>query len=156
MSRTIFKPFGPSILKVKMPDELIKKLNEYTDKKSKDTLEGSKLDAGSDLAGNVTQEIYLDEKFMKETHYIDGSVEPIILCYAILKSPELNNPLDPNSGETGNTLYGITEIYNGPEGAEAHMNLGQQRESMFSELVALTNEYCVCGILGAPVIRAME
>tara|TARA_X000000368_G_C22994474_1_gene695930 strand:- start:923 stop:1306 length:384 start_codon:yes stop_codon:yes gene_type:complete len=96
------------------------------------------------------------EKFMKETHYIDGSVEPIILCYAILKSPELNNPLDPNSGETGNTLYGITEIYNGPEGAEAHMNLGQQRESMFSELVALTNEYCVCGILGAPVIRAME
>ena len=30
------------------------------------------------------------------------------------------------------------------------------RESMFSELVALTNEYCVSGILGAPVIRAME
>ena len=69
MSRTIFKPFGPSILKVKMPDDLIKKLNEYTDKKSKDTLEGSKLDAGSDLAGNVTQEIYLDEKFMKESGF---------------------------------------------------------------------------------------
>jgi len=27
---------------------------------------------------------------------------------------------------------------------------------MFSELVALTNEYCVSGILGAPVIRAMQ
>ena len=96
------------------------------------------------------------EKFMRETHHIEGDTEPIILCYAVLKSPELNNPLDPESGETGNTLYGITEIYNGPEGAEAHMNLGQQRESMFSELVALTNEYCVSGILGAPVIRAME
>ena len=96
------------------------------------------------------------EKFMRETHHIEGDVEPIILCYAVLKSPELNNPLDPERGETGNTLYGITEIYNGPEGAGAHMNLGQQRESMFAELVALTNEYCVSGILGAPVIRAME
>jgi hypothetical protein len=95
------------------------------------------------------------EKFMRETHHIEGSIEPVILCYAVLKSPELNNPLDPSSGETGNTLYGITEIYNGPEGAGAHMELGQQREKMFSELVALTTEYCVSGILGAPVIRAM-
>jgi hypothetical protein len=103
-------------------------------------------------------ESFLDshEKFMRETHHIEGSVEPIILCYAVLKAPELNNPLDPESGETGNTLYGITEIYNGPEGAGAHMNLGQQRESMFSELVALTDKYCVSGILGAPVVRAME
>ena len=87
------------------------------------------------------------EKFMRETHHIEGEVEPIILCYAILKSPELNNPLDPSSGETGNTLQGITEIYQGPEGAGAHMELGQQREEMFSELVALTTEYCVSGIL---------
>ena len=36
------------------------------------------------------------------------------------------------------------------------MNLGQQRESMFSELVALTDKYCVSGILGAPIVRAME
>jgi len=96
------------------------------------------------------------EEFMRETHHIDGDVEPVILCYAVLKSPELNNPLDPTSGETGNTLYGITEIYNGPEGAGAHMQLGQEREAMFSELVSLTNEYCVCGILGAPVIKAMN
>lgn len=66
------------------------------------------------------------------------------------------NPFDPNSGETGNTLYGLTEIYNGPEGVQAHMTLGQQREAMFAELVDLTNTYCVAGILGAPVIAAME
>lgn len=96
------------------------------------------------------------EKFMRETHHVNGDVEPVVLAYAVLKSPELNNPLDPNSGETGNTLYGITEIYSGPQGAAAHMELGQQREQMFSELVALTNEYCVSGILGAPVIRAMH
>ena len=74
----------------------------------------------------------------------------------VFKSPELNNPFDPNSGETGNTLYGLTEIYNGPEGVQAHMTLGQQREAMFAELVSLTNTYSVAGILGAPVIAAME
>ena len=95
------------------------------------------------------------QKFMRETHHVKGEVEPLVLTYAVLKAPELNNPLDPNSGETGNTLYGITEIYNGSEGAAAHMELGQQRQQMFSELVELTNQYCISGILGAPVIGAM-
>jgi hypothetical protein len=72
-----------------------------------------------------------------------------------MKSPEFNNPLDPTSGETGHTLYGITEIYNGPEGAQAHMQLGQQRAEMFTELINLTGQYCVSGILGAPVVRSM-
>ena len=85
-----------------------------------------------------------------------GDNEPLVLCYAVFKAPELNNPLDPSSGETGNTLYGITEIYNGPEGAQAHMALGQQREKMFSDLIDLTNQYCVAGILGSPVVRAMR
>lgn len=96
------------------------------------------------------------ETFMRETHFIEGDNEPLVLCYAVFKAPELNNPLDPSSGETGNTLYGITEIYNGPEGAQAHMALGQQREKMFSDLIDLTNQYCVAGILGSPVVRAMR
>jgi len=95
------------------------------------------------------------ESFMRETHHIDGDVEPIILCYAVMKSPEFNNPLDSTSGETGHTLYGITEIYKGPEGAQAHMQLGQQRTKMFTELINLTGQYCVSGILGAPVVRSM-
>lgn len=95
------------------------------------------------------------QSFMRETHHIGGDLEPVVLCYAVLKSPEFNNPLDPNSGETGNTLYGITEIYRGPEGCQAHMELGQSREKMFGELVALTMEYCVSGILGVPVVRSM-
>ena len=83
-------------------------------------------------------ESFLDshQDFMRETHHIEGNVEPVILCYAVMKSPEFNNPLDPTSGETGNTLYGITEIYQGPEGCQAHMALGQAREKMFGELVS--------------------
>jgi hypothetical protein len=95
------------------------------------------------------------ESFMRETHHIDGDIEPVILSYSVMKSPEYNNPLDPNSGETGFTLYGLTEIYNGPDGAQMHMKLGQEREAMFTELINLTGEYCVSGIIGAPVIKSM-
>ena len=102
-------------------------------------------------------EIFLEthESFMRETHHIDGNIEPVILSYSVMKSPEYNNPLDPNSGETGFTLYGLTEIYNGPDGAQMHMKLGQEREAMFTELINLTGEYCVSGIIGAPIIKSM-
>ena len=40
------------------------------------------------------------------------------------------------------TLYGLTEIYNGPDGAQMHMKLGQEREVMFTELINLTGKYC--------------
>ena len=69
MTRKIFKPFGPTILKAKMSEELIKNLNDYTDEKSNLNLKEKKLDAGNALAGNVSQEIYLDEKFMKESGF---------------------------------------------------------------------------------------
>lgn len=95
------------------------------------------------------------QNFMRETHHIEGTIEPVVLCYAVMKSPEFNNPLDPNSGETGHTLYGLTEVYSGPEGVQMHMQLGQQREKMFAELVSLTGAYCVSGIIGAPVIKSM-
>jgi len=69
MSRKVFKPFGPTILKAKMNEELIEKLNNYTDEKSKENLENSKYDAGNKLAGNVSQEIYIDEKFMGDSGF---------------------------------------------------------------------------------------
>ena len=105
----------------------------------------------------VRMETFLEnyQNFMRETHYIEGDIEPVVLCYAVMKSPEFNNPLDPNSGETGHTLYGLTEIYSGPEGVQMHMQLGQQRKKMFAELVSLTGEYYVSGIIGAPVIKSM-
>jgi hypothetical protein len=104
----------------------------------------------------MDQFIATHEQFMRETHHLSGDQEPVVLCYSVFKSPEYHNPFDPNSGETGNTLYGLTEIYNGPEGVQAHMVFGQQREAMFAELVSLMNTYCVAGLLGASVIAAME
>ncbi len=52
-----------------MSEELVKRINDYTDQKSKESLIGNDLDAGKDLAGNVTQEIYLNQKFMEESGF---------------------------------------------------------------------------------------
>jgi hypothetical protein len=69
MEKIIIKPFGPSILKVKMPDDLIVKLNNYTEKKSSENLDEQKLNAGDKLAGNVTQEISIEEEFIKTSGF---------------------------------------------------------------------------------------
>ena len=37
------------------------------------------------------------EKFMRETHFVDGDDEPRVLVYTITKCPELKNPLNPDA-----------------------------------------------------------
>ena len=61
----IMKPFGPSVVKLKIPDETITKMNDYVDKIINDKKKLEKLDHGSKLAGNVNQEFLLEPEFMK-------------------------------------------------------------------------------------------
>ncbi|OUU20579.1 MAG: hypothetical protein CBC13_10440 [Planctomycetia bacterium TMED53] len=96
------------------------------------------------------------QEFMRETHHLEGDEEPVVLTYAVLRGAELNDPLDPESGDTGHTLFGITEIYRGPDGCQAHMALGQSREAMFSDLMGITQDYMVGGLLGARVEYSMR
>ena len=63
----MIRPFGPSVFKVKIPDEIIKSLNEYVDNIVKDNKKSSKLNYGESLVGDVTQEFTLEENFMKES-----------------------------------------------------------------------------------------
>ena len=62
----ILKPFGPSIVKLKIPDEIIKAMNDYTEKIIIDKQKSENLDNGAALAGNVHQEFFLDIDFMKK------------------------------------------------------------------------------------------
>ena len=66
----ILQPFGPSILKVTIPDEMIKQMNNYIDEVIKDEKKSKFLDGGYKLAGNVAQEISLEGEFMKKTENI--------------------------------------------------------------------------------------
>jgi len=64
------RPFGPSIAKVTMPQNLIEKLNIYVDKVIEDDETIKKLDHGKELAGNVKQEFIIDKKFEFQQYFL--------------------------------------------------------------------------------------
>ena len=66
MEFEILRPFGPSIVKMKIPNEIVVEMNKYTDEIIKDEIKSNILDHGNKLVGNVHQEILLDTAFMKK------------------------------------------------------------------------------------------
>ena len=71
MNFEILKPFGPSIVKVVMPKEIVVGMNEYVDNLIKNKNEIDKLNHGKYLAGNVTNEFRLDVEFMKKIKWVE-------------------------------------------------------------------------------------
>ena len=67
----IAKPFGPSIAKVKIPDELVLKLNDYVDDVIKDENKSKSQDFGGKLIGQVTQEFRLDKNFYESSGWLE-------------------------------------------------------------------------------------
>ena len=65
------KPFGPTIAKVQIPQDLIEKLNNYIDAIVEDETKYKNLDYGNKLAGNVKQEFKLEDKFIEESRFQD-------------------------------------------------------------------------------------
>lgn len=76
LSISMIKPFGPSIIKLKLPETLVSQMNEYVDHIVADEAKLKALDHGSQLAGNVSQEILLEAEFMKKINWVGfiGSV----------------------------------------------------------------------------------
>ena len=56
----VIRPFGPSIARVKMPNDLVQNLNNYIDKIILDEIKSKDLNHGKKLAGHVTQEFKLE------------------------------------------------------------------------------------------------
>ena len=63
----ILKIFGPSILKVTIPDEILESLNNYVDKITIDENKIKNLNHGNNLAGDVTQEFVLENDIMQSS-----------------------------------------------------------------------------------------
>ena len=59
-------PFGPSIGRVKIPENLIVSLNNYVDEIIKDENKLNELNHGKKLAGNVKQEFRLENDFINK------------------------------------------------------------------------------------------
>ena len=62
----VLRPFGPTIAKVKMPQDLIDKLNEYTETVLNDQKKQDELNYGNKLAGNVKQEFIIEKDIMEK------------------------------------------------------------------------------------------
>ena len=67
----ILRPFGPSVAVVKIPQEIIEKLNEYSDKIINDEKKSNELDWGKNLAGEVKQEFKLEKDFMEKSGWLN-------------------------------------------------------------------------------------
>ena len=62
----VLRPFGPTIAKVRMPQDLIDKLNEYTESILGDQSKQDKLNYGDKLAGNVKQEFVIEPDYAQK------------------------------------------------------------------------------------------
>jgi len=70
--------------------------------------------------------------WMERTHHRDG--EKALLVYDLSKAPEMENPMDPDSGPTGNTHFVLCEVYESPAGLQDHW---QQAEESWEDFDAL-------------------
>lgn len=61
---SMIKPFGPSIIKMKLPETTVVQMNAYVDDILADEKRLKAMDHGPQLAGNVSQEILLETEFM--------------------------------------------------------------------------------------------
>ena len=111
----IFRPFGPSILKVKIPEKILNGLNTYIDKIIIDTEKSKSLDWGKNLIGDVTQEFKLEQNFVKEVgwlnflanctdHWIKTETSKKMKKFALLDSwvvRQFQNEYNPTHWHTG-------------------------------------------------------
>ena len=67
----IIRNFGPSVLKVKIPEKIVNHLNNYVDETVKNKEKSKKQNAGTGLVGDVTQEIHIENKTIKESGFGD-------------------------------------------------------------------------------------
>ena len=76
----ILNPFGPKIAIIKIPKNIVYKINQEVDKILKDKKRLKKSDYSKKLVGQVTQEIQLNSKFIKKNilKFIDINVKKYI------------------------------------------------------------------------------
>ena len=66
----LIRIFGPSIFKVKIPENLLNHLNKFIDNTIKDKEQSKNLDVGKGLVGDVKQEFRLDKKTVEESGWL--------------------------------------------------------------------------------------
>ena len=93
------------------------------------------------------------EEWMKGSHVMglegDDAVAPRLLEFYISKGEELNNPMDPASGKSGNLLYIMSETYAAAAGIGSHMEKGTKDWPGMAKLGEMGAKYNVFMEAGA-------
>ncbi len=63
----IIKKFGPSVFKVRIPDDILDQLNNYIDEVINNEEKKKILNHGENLVGDVTQELKIEKEIMEKT-----------------------------------------------------------------------------------------
>jgi len=71
MSIQLIRAFGPTIAKIKIPEQMVNSLNDYVDNLIIDKKKSKELSAGANLAGDVTQEFKLEKEFSQKVGWLD-------------------------------------------------------------------------------------
>ena len=111
----LIKVFGPSVLKVSIPETIINNLNSYIDKIIENKEKSKELDIGERLVGDVTQEFEIEQKIMQESgwgqflsncvsRWIEIETKSKITKFQILKSwvvRQFENEYNPTHWHSG-------------------------------------------------------
>ena len=111
----LIKIFGPSVLKVSMPEQVINNLNSYIDQVVVNKKKSEELNIGDRLVGDVTQEFEIEQKVMQESgwgqflsncvsKWIEIETKSKITKFQILKSwvvRQFKNEYNPTHWHSG-------------------------------------------------------
>ena len=90
-------------------------------------------------------------KWMEETHHRTG--ELAMLRYNIIKGPELENPIDPTSAPTGNTMFVLDEMYENQAGLDDHWKRAPEE---WEDIVAFVEWAGNCKVVTAHNVTAIQ
>ena len=111
----LIKIFGPSVLKVSIPETIVNNLNNYIDEIIKNKERSKELDIGERLVGDVTQEFEIEQKIMQKSgwgqflsncvsKWIEIETKSKITKFQILKSwvvRQFENEYNPTHWHSG-------------------------------------------------------
>ncbi len=72
--------------------------------------------------------------WMERTHHKNG--EKALLIYDLSKSPEMEDPMKPDSKPTGRTHFILSEVYDSPAGLQDHWQQADENWDDFDNLKA--------------------
>ena len=67
----VMRPFGPSILYAKIPEEIVNTLNKYVEDIIENQKKSNELNHGDNLVGHVTQEFRIEEEIANKSGWIN-------------------------------------------------------------------------------------